>query len=381
MANSYLPSSNSAQPKVVLVTDWITIMGGGEKVVEQFHLLYPEAPIYTSYCSEHWRRDLNNKVITGYLQHWPFSKLRRFLPVLRQWWFARLDLSDFDTVISITGNGEAKFIKTNNSQTHICYCHTPPHFYWAQYDEYMKRPSMRPYWLARLGLRVLVKPLRKRDYAAAQKVDYFIANSTSIQNDIKRFYNRESTIIFPPINCEQFIQLSPRGKKRIPEKPRCIWWGRVVPAKRLDIAVEACNQLQLPFTIVGRGPELENLRKIAGPTITLTGYLPDEERDALVKKADLFLFPSFEDFGVAPVEALAAGLPVVAYRAGGALDYVQEGENGVFFDDQTAQSIVSEITRAIGMTFDSAPDSVARFDVSHFRSSVQEFVDKAAKDT
>jgi len=368
-------------PKVALVTDWITIMGGGEKVVEQFHHLYPEAPIYTSYCTDSWRKTLDNKVVTGYLQHWPFSKLRRFLPVLRQWWFARLDLSDFDIVISITGNGEAKFVRTNDTQTHICYCHTPPHFYWAQYDEYMKRPSMRPYWLARLGLRMLVKPLRKRDFAAAQTVDHFIANSTSIQNDIKRFYNRESTIIFPPINCEQFIQLSPRGKKSIPKTPQCIWWGRVVPAKRLDIAIEACNQLQLPFTIVGRGPELENLRKIAGPTITLTGYLPDEERDALIQKADLFLFPSFEDFGVAPVEALAAGLPVVAYRAGGALDYVLEEKNGMFFDKQQPKDLAEAITRSIGKTFESNPNDTARFDVSHFRSSVQEFVHKATKDT
>ena len=109
MANSHLPSSNSEQPKVVLVTDWITKEGGGEKVVEQFHLTFPGAPIYTSYCADRWRSKLDDKVITGYLQHWPFSRLRRFLPVLRQWWFASLDLSDFDTIISITGNGEAKF--------------------------------------------------------------------------------------------------------------------------------------------------------------------------------------------------------------------------------------------------------------------------------
>ena len=240
----------------------------------------------------------------------------------------------------------------------------------------MKRPSMRPYWLARLGLRMLVKPLRKRDYAAAQNVDHFIANSTSIQNDIKRFYNRESTIIFPPINCEQFIQLSPRGKKRIPEKPRCIWWGRVVPAKRLDIAVEACNQLQLPFTIVGRGPELENLRKIAGPTITLTGYLPDEERDALIKKADLFLFPSFEDFGVAPVEALAAGLPVVAYRAGGALDYIEDGVNGLLFEKQTVQSLIESIDKSKNITFDGSTisHSSSHFSQGIFQDSITKFV-------
>ncbi len=367
------------QPSIALVTDWITIMGGGEKVVEQFHKLYPDAPIYTSYCTDTWRKNLDGKVVTGYLQRWPFSKLRRFLPVLRQWWFARLDLSTYDGVISITGNGEAKFIRTNKNQVHICYCHTPPHFYWAQYEEYIKRPSMRPYWLARLGLKVLVKPLRKRDHKAAQNVDYFIANSTNIQKDIKRFYGRDSTVIFPPINYEQFIHISPRGKKRIPEKPSCIWWGRVVPAKRLDIAIEACNRLALPFTIVGRGPALNDLRKIAGPTIALTGYLPDEERDALIKKADLFLFPSFEDFGVAPVEALAAGVPLVAYKAGGALDYLQDGANGIFFDSQTSEDLAKAIKTTYGKVFEYVPDSVHRFDVSHFRDSTKEYVAKAIK--
>jgi len=362
------------QPKVVLVTDWITTMGGGEKVVEQFHKLYPEAPVYTSYCTDNWRVLLDGKVVTGYLQNWPFSKLRRFLPVLRQWWFARLDLSNYDTVISITGNGEAKFIRTTENQVHICYCHTPPHFYWAQYDEYLKRPSMRPYWLARLGLRVLVKPLRKRDYKAAQQVNCFIANSTNIQKDISRFYNRDSTVIFPPINCEQFMQLSTRGEKRIQEVPHCIWWGRIVPAKRLDIAIEACNQLAIPFTIIGKGPALADLQKIAGPTITFTGYAPDKERDELIKTADLFLFPSFEDFGVAPVEALAAGVPIVAFGSGGALDYVLDGTNGVLFDTQTSESLTMAIQATNGKIFESTSDSVEKFDVSHFRSTVQSFV-------
>lgn len=233
---------------------------------------------------------------------------------------------------------------------------------------------MRPYWLARLGLRLLVKPLRKRDYAAAQKVNHFIANSTNIQKDIKRFYGRESTVIFPPINYEQFLHISPRGEKRIPERPHCIWWGRVVPAKRLDIAIEACNRLQLPFTIIGRGPALEELRRLAGPTITLTGYLPDEERDALIKKADLFLFPSFEDFGVAPVEALAAGVPLVAYKAGGALDYVEDGVNGVFFAEQTADSLSTAIQSTYGKLFKDTSAHTTRFDTTQFHEDVRKFV-------
>lgn len=365
--------------RVALVTDWITKTGGGEKVVEQFHRLYPEAPIYTSYCSAAWRKRLDDAVITGYLQHWPFSSLRRFLPVLRQYWFRKLDLSSYDILISITGNGEAKFVQKASSQQHICYCHTPVHFYWAQYDEYLTLPSMRPYWLVRLGMRLLVKPLRKRDYAAAQKVDHFIANSTSIQQDIKKFYDCESTVVFPPIDIEQFIQLSPRGEKsRIPKVPNCIWWGRVVPAKRLDVAIEACNQLKWPLVIIGDGPDLPRLKSLAGPTVTFTGYVDDEKRNVFIKKADLFIFPSKEDFGVAPVEALAAGLPVIAYEAGGALDYVKPDVNGLTFAEQTSASLQSILSATIGKTFlkNEITQSAAQFSSERFRNDIGAYISR-----
>lgn len=352
-------------------------MGGGEKVVEQFHKLYPEAPIYTSYCADRWRPWLDNKVVTGYLQHWPFSALRRFLPVLRQWWFAQLDLSDFDIIISITGNGEAKFVRTTKDQTHICYCHTPPHFYWAQYNEYLKRPSMRPYWLARLGLRLLVKPLRKRDYAAAQTVDHFIANSTAIQADIKRYYDQDSMVIFPPINLDQFTPLARAAEKHtIPSVPNCIWWGRIVPAKRLDIAIEACNQLNLPLTIIGSGPALDELKKLAGPTISFPGYVSDEERESLIRSADLFIFPANEDFGIAPIEALASGLPVVALKAGGALDYIKDGQNGVFIPEQNTESLVGSLQAVVGKTFKplTITTSAERFSKDNFKRNIKRLV-------
>lgn len=368
--------------KLALVTDWITKEGGGEKVVEQFHALYPEAPIYTSYCAERWRSRLGNKVITGYLQRWPFSALRRFLPLLRQWWFARLDLSAFDVIISITGNGEAKFVrKSRENQRHISYCHTPVHFYWAQYDEYIHNPSMRPKWLARLGLRALVKPLRKRDYAAAQRVDEFIANSSAIQADIKRFYEKDSVVIHPPIVIDNFIHIKPGGKIRISQKPACIWWGRVVPAKRLEIAIEACNQLGWPLTIVGDGPDLPRLKQLAGETITFTGYISDAERESYIKAAELFLFPSKEDFGVAPVEALAAGIPLIAYKAGGALDYVTPNTSGVLFPEQTVTSLVQHLRQLPGTLFNSSliAQTVAGFSAERFREEITALVSVTAR--
>lgn len=367
---------------VVIVTDWITIDGGGEKVVEAFHKLYPEARIYTSYCSDVWRKRLDGKVVTGYLQNWPFSKLRRFLPLLRQWWFAQLDLSDYDTIISISGNGEAKFVRKNEKQTHICYCHTPVHFYWAQYNNYLKNPSMRPKWLARLGLRLLVNPLRKRDYAASQNVDYFIANSFSTQADIKKYYDRDSEVIHPPVKIANFIHLSPRGEMSISSKPECLMWGRLVPAKCIDIAIKACNELKWPLTIIGDGPELPYLKSIAGPTVSLLGYVNDDEREAYIRKAELFLFCAREDFGVAPVESLAAGMPVVAYRSGGALDYIEEGVSGVFFDRQTVPALVETLKGVVGMKFtaESVSSIAHKFSADSFSEKTFTFIKTRIKD-
>ena len=334
-----------AQPTIAIVHDWL-YGGGAEQVVLALHRLYPDAPIYTSYCSRTWREKLDNKVVTGYLQHWPFAQLRRLLPVLRQRWFTRLDLGQFDIIISSSGNGEAKFIRTTRpDQRHICYCHTPTHFYWRHYQEYLRRPSFRPRWLARLGLRLLVRPLRRRDYQAAQRVDVFLANSTAIQADIKQFYDRDSIVVFPPVQTTSFMALAKTRPRSVtlPTRPRCLVWGRLVPMKRLDLVIEACQQLGWPLDIMGDGPDREQLEKLAGESTRFLGYVSDEARAAAIQQADLFIFTAHEDFGVAPVEALAAGLPVVAYQAGGALDYISPGKNGWFFAEQTVESLVATL--------------------------------------
>src|SRR5205085_2907269 len=159
-------------------------------VALELHKMFPDAPIYTSYCTEEWRQKLDGKVVTGYLQRWPFSRLRKFLPVLRIWWFGHLDLSGYDLVISSTGNGEAKGIKAPKAATHICYCHAPVHFYWRHHDQYMKNSGFGV--LGSIGLKLLNKPLRRWDFKAAQRPDFFISNSTHTQNDVKEFYGRDS---------------------------------------------------------------------------------------------------------------------------------------------------------------------------------------------
>jgi glycosyltransferase involved in cell wall biosynthesis len=319
--------------KVAIVHDWL-VGGGAERVVQALHEMYPEAPIYTSYSTDEWRRRLDNKVVTGFLQHWPFSKLRKFIAVLRIWWFSHLDLSGYDLIISSSGNGEAFGIRPPKGAIHICYCHTPTHYYWRNYKQYMKQPGfgvLNP--LARLGLRVLVGPLRRWDYTAAQRVDYFVANSTHIQKDIKTYYNRDSTVIHPPIDTARFASATSEGRNGF------VTAGRQVPYKRIDLIVEACTKLDAPLKVIGRGPEHDHLMKIAGPTVSFLTNVSDAEMPQHFADAEAFLFAAFDDFGVTQVEALAAGTPLIAYRAGGALDYVEEGKTGVFFDEQSLPAL------------------------------------------
>lgn len=360
-------------PKIAIIHDWL-YGGGAEKVVEALHEMYPEAPIYTSYCSDQWRQKLNGKVVTGYLQKWPLSSLRKFLPVLRQRWFRQLDLSGFDIIISSSGNGEAKFVTKNDSQRHICYCHTPTHFYWRKYDEYLKNPGFHPKWLARVGLKLLLKPLRRRDYRAAQKVDQFIANSTHIQKDIKQYYGRDSIVIHPPIDTAK--PTKDEGLKTKDEKSGYIMWGRHVPYKRFDLAIKACNQLGLALTIVGSGPETKYLRSISGPTISFTGYISSQEIASLAQSSQGFIFPAEEDFGIAPVEAMALGLPVIAYRSGGALDYIIPGKSGEFFEKQTVQSLKKALSDFRPTKSSYSPEITAKkFSKQNFKNQIKLLLD------
>lgn len=348
--------------------DWL-YGGGAEKVVLELHRLFPDAPIYTSYCSDEWREKLDNVVVTGYLQKWPFRSLRKFLPLLRQRWFRSLDMSVYDMVISSSGNGEAKFVRVSDNSTHVCYCHTPTHFYWRHYQQYLDSPGFRPRWLVRLGLRLLVGPLRRRDYRAAQGVDYFIANSTHIQADIQRYYDRPSHVVYPPVD---IAGIQATVGAQAPERRGLVTLGRQTPLKRLDIIVEACNQLKLPLTVIGNGPEHERLVALAGETVTLKTNVTDEQLPHELAAAEAFLFASHEDFGIAPVEAMAVGAPVIAYKAGGALDYVVEGETGLFFAQQSTESLVEVLQQLndISWNHEQIAEHAAQFSTEVFRSSI-----------
>jgi glycosyltransferase involved in cell wall biosynthesis len=331
--------------KVAIVHDWL-IGGGAERVVYELHQMFPDAPIYTSYATPEWRKRLDNKVVTGWLQH--FGKLRKFLALGRIWWFSRLDFSGYDLVISSSGNGEAFGVRVPRGTTHICYCHSPTHYYWRHYDQYMKQPGfgkLDP--LARFGLKLLVGPLRRWDLRASKRPDYFIANSTHIQADIKKYYGRNSEVIFPPIDVARF-------SADVPAKDRDFFVavGRQVPQKFNSVIIEACTQLNIPLKVIGRGPDHERLVRLAGPTIEFLTNASDAEVAENMGRAKGFIFAAHDDFGITPVEAMAAGTPVIAYKAGGALDYVIPGKTGAFFDEQTTKSLSQALENFQAQSFD-----------------------------
>jgi len=366
--------NNLDNKKIAIVHDWL-VGGGAEKVVQALHELFPDAPIYTSYSTDEWRKKLDNKVITGYLQNWPFSKLRKYLPVFRIWWFEHLHLKDYDIVISSSGNGEAKGVKKLKSGAiHICYCHSPTHFYWDKYDEYLKSPGFgffNP--LARASLKILVGPLRKWDLKASNRPNYFIANSCHIQKMIKKYYSRESVVIHPPVDISRF--------KNLPlDKPRngFVTIGRQTPYKRTDIIVQACTKLNLPLTVLGGGPEHKHLQKLAGDSISFfEGYASDHDVEQALIKAAAFIFASNEDFGILPVEAMAAGTPVIAFKAGGALDYVNP-KTGIFFEEQTTESLEKALINFRSESFKQSDliDQANNFSKDTFKNKITEYKEK-----
>lgn len=364
--------------KVAIVCDWLTGYGGAERVVLELHRMFPDAPIYTSqYDSKllDWFRDAD--VHTLWLQKLPRA-LKKFLPVLRARAFSRLDLSDYDLVISSTG-AEAKAVKTGSNTIHVCYCNAPTHYYWSRYEDYLKNPGF-PIgfnWLAKLALRILVGPLRRWDYKAAQKPNYLLANSTHTKAQIKKYYDRDSEVVFPPVDIERFkTQNSELRTQNL--RHGFVVAGRQTPYKRVDLAVAACTQLGLPLIVIGKGPEHEKLKKMSGSTITFIDNASDEDVASYFAGAEAFIFPGVDDFGITPVEAMAAGTPVIAFKDGGALDYVVESKTGKFFEEQTVESLAQclQSFKPADYSHDDIKAAVQKFSLENFQKNLQTQLDR-----
>ena len=399
--------------KVALVCDWLTNVGGAERVLKELSDMFPDAPIYTSqYNPKKINWFIDRDVRVGWLQIFPCS-LRRFLGPLRQNYFNHLNLEDYDLIISVTG-AEAKSIKRKGNAIHLSYCHVPTQYYWGMYDDYIKNPGFGFFDpVARFFLKALIKPLKSADYKAAQRPEKFITISTYSAEQIKKYYKRESTIIFPPVAVENFsarelstskiaeqnkIKIeksqenknknkttkSEKSKAEKTERRGFITTSRHVTWKRLDLAIKACISLNLPLTIIGEGPETKKLKKLAKNS-PLVNFLPVMDQKSLktyLESAEGFIFPSLEPFGIAPVEALAAGCPVIAYGKGGATDYIIDGENGVLFDKQSVSSLKLALERFKTLKFseEKIRNSAFPFSEKYFRTKIKSIIAESLKE-
>lgn len=364
-------------PKIAIVADWLTTMGGAENVVLALHEAFPKAPIYTSVYTPGSMPAFNGLDIrTTYLQTLPkpLRRLHRFFPMLRVKAFQSLDLSEFDIIISSSSAESKQVRKTRPGQVHICYCHTPIRYYWSHYKEYRKDPGFgRLNWLVRLAMPMMVPGLKRADYEAAQHVDVFVANSTEVQKRITRYYGKPSTVVHPPVDTGRF---SPAAER----KDYYVALGRQVPYKRIDLAVAAATKLGVKLKVFGNGSEHERLKALAGPSVEFFtdrfGDASDEAVNDALNHARGFIFPSEEDFGIVQAEALAAGAPVIAYGKGGALDIVQDGESGVLFEEQTVDAVVNAIKKAETQQFDPATlrRKARRYDKGLFLTKIKKIV-------
>jgi glycosyltransferase involved in cell wall biosynthesis len=336
-------------PKIAIVCDWLTNMGGAERVVLALHKAFPDAPIYTSVFTPETMpafRDLD--VRTTYLQKLPLP-LRgkhQLFPLQRASAFRKLNLREYDIIIS-SASAEAKAIIKRPGAVHICYCHTPTRYYWSHYKEYVASPGMGPLNpLVRVALPTLVTMMRKIDLRAVAGVDYFIANSSAVAGRIAKYYDHDSKVIYPPVDMTRFRELDITGPRK-----GFVVVGRQVPYKRFDLAVEACNKLGLPLTLYGTGPDHKRLKSLAGPTIRFVEGASDKQIAAALTKAAGYIFPQEEDLGITQLEPIAAGCPVIAFAKGGALDVVVDGKTGIFFKKQTPESLAEALERFATLKF------------------------------
>lgn len=338
-----------SQPKVAIVYDWLTNMGGAERVVLATHQAFPNAPIYTSVFDAQGCPPFKNLDIrTTWLQRLPrfLRKRHQLFPVLRWGAFSRLNLQEYDVVISIT-SAEAKAVRVRHGARHICYCLTPTRYYWSHYEEYKKEPGFGPLNpLARLLLTAFVGWMRQLDLKAVKNVTEFVAISAAVAARIKTYYHRDSSIIYPPVAMERFRDLAIGGPRQ-----GFVALGRQVPYKRIDLAVQACTQLNMPLTVFGNGPEHQRLVALAGPTVTFIVDANDRTIAQALATAQGLFFPQEEDFGIVQIEAMAAGCPVIAYAKGGALDVVTDGKTGIFFNEQTVARVTEAAQRCLATRF------------------------------
>ena len=358
--------------KVALVHDWLTGLRGGERVLEQLCLLYPEADIFTlvyvpDSCGEIIER---HRITASFLDRLPKGGYRHYLPLFPAA-IESFDLSAYDLVVS-TSHAVAKGARPGPQAVHVAYIHTPMRYVWDQFDAYFGRG--RAGLFTRLAARAVAPLLRRWDVSSTKRAHGLIANSRFVAERIRRFWGREvDAVVYPPVDTSRFV---PAAEGPAPED-YALMVSALVPYKRVELAVSAFSRLKRPLFIAGDGPERRRLERAAGPSVRFLGAPAQDALPRLYARARFFVLPGEEDFGIAPVEAQAAGRPVLALGRGGALETVVEGETGMFFAEPTVESLLEGIAAIDRLQADPVRirENAVRFDVARFGPEIRRAID------
>ncbi|MFA5076066.1 MAG: glycosyltransferase [Patescibacteria group bacterium] len=357
--------------KVALVHDHLVQDGGAERVLKIFQDIFPNAPIYTLlYNAKTMGNDFRQKDIrTSFIQDlpWGLKKYQWYLPLMPMA-TERHDLTGYDLVIS-SASAMAKGVITHPNTLHICYCHTPTRYLWTDTHSYIKELNVNRV-LKRI-IPLFLTRLRKWDRLAADRVDYYVANSKNVAKRIYKYYRRQSEVIYPPVEIDKFYIADQLNHYYLAG-------GRLVPYKRFDMVVQAFNKLGIPLKIFGTGPEEAKLKKMAKPHIEFLGRVSPKQLAELYAHALAYIHPQEEDFGITSVEAMASGRPVIAYPVGGALETVIPGVTGEFFDEQTWESLGDAVIRFKPESYD--PQTIrqhaTKFGVDEFKNRIMDYIEK-----
>lgn len=354
--------------KIAIVHDWLTNMGGAEQVVINFHDIYKDAPIYTTfYTPDNLDDKLKNlNVKTSFLQKdKPVYNHKKYFPLMPLA-FSKFKMDDYDIILS-SSSSCAKGVKKRPDAIHICYIHTPMRYAYEYKHEYTD--GMNP--IKKLLVNILLFFVRIWDQKNTKRVDYFIANSTEVQKRVKKTYNRDSVVINPPVRTDEFNISKVDGDYYFVI-------SRLVGYKRFDLAVRACTELGKKLVVIGDGPEKEKLEKMAGPTVKFLGRQDDDIVKKYMSECKALLFPGLEDFGIVPVEAQACGRPVICYGKGGVLDTVIDGETGIYFNEQTVDSLKEAILKFENSKFDKEKirKHALGFSEEIFKKKIKDFVER-----
>jgi len=358
--------------RVAIVHDYLNQTGGAERVVESFHRLWPDAPIFTTLADrDAMPRSLRDADIrVSWMQRLPAWRrhFRAYLP-LYPFAIEGIDLRGYDLVIS-SSSAWAKAARTPAGAVHVCYCHTPMRWVW-DYDRYVEREGFGP--LTRLALQPVIRRLRGWDVRTAQRPTHLVVNSRVVQERVQRCWGRSSELLHPPVETARFAVASGAGRAHLVV-------SRLAHYKRIDLAVAAFTRLGLPLEIIGDGPARASLEAMAGPTITFRGRVDDASVARAMQECQALIFPGIEDFGITPLEANASGRPVIAFGGGGALETVRDGITGVLFAEQTPDALAAAVQRAAGITWNAMEirRHAEQFSVASFESSFRAIVERAA---